>query len=238
MIRSVLKKHKNIDISEKFLKVLYIKIYDTLIQEIDGIDNGVPIYDGEPNYRITTNLSSRAGRFNPSWNEENPGKPDELFVKAMKYVGEEFLDKIFYYSVSWWPAREIVGNAIKKRFEVYKSGEILELSSPCPWKEHLAELEKEHSIEGIPKYVVFNNGGTEDWRVMCVPEDPTSFICRKFLHKDWRGIRDEDLIKASGIDVAKFCHVTGFIGGSKTKEGALKMAEISLLYQEAENTSV
>jgi len=37
------------DITEdKVIDQIFIKVYDTLIKEIDAIDNGVPMYDGEP----------------------------------------------------------------------------------------------------------------------------------------------------------------------------------------------
>lgn len=54
------------------------------------------------------------------------------------------------------------------------------------------------------------------------------FCYRIFLHKDWCGIRDEELSKVSGIQNCIFCHTTGFIGGNKTKEGCLQMAYKSL----------
>lgn len=53
-------------------------------------------------------------------------------------------------------------------------------------------------------------------------------LYRVFLHKNWRGIRDEELQKISGIDGTIFCHSTGFIGGNKTRKGALEMAVKSL----------
>lgn len=49
-----------------------------------------------------------------------------------------------------------------------------------------------------------------------------------FLHKDWRGIRDDKLSSVAGIDGCIFCHVTGFIGGNKTETGTLEMAVKSL----------
>lgn len=37
------------DVTEdKVIDEVFRKIYDTLIKEIDGIDNGVPMYDAEP----------------------------------------------------------------------------------------------------------------------------------------------------------------------------------------------
>lgn len=52
------------------------------------------------------------------------------------------------------------------------------------------------------------------------------------MHPKWRGIGGEDLKKASGIQDIVFCHVAGFIGGSKSLESAVKMASLSLEYKE------
>ena len=49
--------------------------------------------------------------------------------------------------------------------------------------------------------------------------------CRLSLPEEWRGLRDEELSVKSGIPNCIFVHATGFIGGNKTKEGALQMAK-------------
>uniref|UniRef100_H2YVQ9 Uncharacterized protein n=1 Tax=Ciona savignyi TaxID=51511 RepID=H2YVQ9_CIOSA len=54
---------------EKTVSIIYDKVYEKFIQEIDAIDNGVNQFDGEPRYHISTNISSRVSRLNPSWNE-------------------------------------------------------------------------------------------------------------------------------------------------------------------------
>lgn len=53
-------------------------------------------------------------------------------------------------------------------------------------------------------------------------------FCRVFLDKDWWGVRDADLSKVADIEGCIFCHATGFIGGNKTRYGALQMAIRSL----------
>jgi uncharacterized UPF0160 family protein len=221
-------KQMNIELTPSQLTSIFTKIYQSFIQEIDGIDNGVPQFDGEPQYRVNTHLSNRVKAFNPGWmDDKTPDEVDELFHKAKEYVGREFDDKVQYYGTSWLPARNIVEHAVKNRFNVHKSGEIIELERFCPWQEHLREIEKE--MYGVEiKYCLFNSGAN-DFRVQCVPVKEGSFICRKFLHKSWFGIRDDELEKVSGIEGIKFCHVTGFIGGHKTRDGTLKMAEMSLL---------
>lgn len=53
---------------------------------------------------------------------------------------------------------------------------------------------------------------------------PGSFENRRSLPAAWRGVRDDALSELSGIPGCVFVHAGGFIGGNKTKEGALAMA--------------
>ena len=51
---------------------------------------------------------------------------------------------------------------------------------------------------------------------------------RLSLLEEWRGLRDEELCRVSGIPACIFVHASGFIGGNETKEGALEMARATL----------
>ncbi|XP_053679853.1 MYG1 exonuclease [Anopheles nili] len=233
VIQHVLKKQLNIEPDNECLLAVYKKIYDKLICEIDGIDNGVPMFEqGEPRYNISTHLSARVGAFNADWTDTAPA-PDSLerFEKAKAYVGQEFINTVIYYAKSWWPARDVVAKALANRFALHESGEILELELFCPWKEHLYQLEEEQGVVGKAKYVIYCTR-EDEWRIICVPVQPASFVCRKFLAKPWRGIRDEDLSMVCGIAGAKFVHQSGFIGGNKTHDGAVQMAIESLASSE------
>ncbi|KAL9692553.1 hypothetical protein quinque_000065 [Culex quinquefasciatus] len=75
------------------------------------------------------------------------------------------------------------------------------------------ELEGEHGIGGLPKYVIYFKR-PNDWRVVCVPLETASSVCRK-----WCGKQDNKLEEVSGIEGANFCHQTGFYGGNRTREG-------------------
>lgn len=95
VIADMLKKSKDIELTPLQLQSIFIKIYQSFIQEIDGIDNGVPQFEGEPQYRINTHLSNRVKTFNPTWlDDKTPDEQDELFHKAKEYVGKEFVDKV------------------------------------------------------------------------------------------------------------------------------------------------
>lgn len=80
----------NIDVvnAEYFLKLLWL-------QAVDGIDNGINLYDTDkpPRYSNDTHLSARVGRLNPDWmDEQTPEAEDEAFRKAMSLAGSEFLE--------------------------------------------------------------------------------------------------------------------------------------------------
>jgi len=64
--------------------------------------------------------------------------------------------------------------------------------------------------------------------VQAVSVSPGSFESRLPLPAVWRGLRDDELCKESGIDGGVFVHMSGFIGGNKTLEGALAMAKKAL----------
>ncbi|KAG1680703.1 UPF0160 protein MYG1, mitochondrial [Nymphon striatum] len=214
--------------SKEEVEAIYDKVYERFVEEVDGIDNGINAYDGEPRFHITTNLSSRVGSLNPSWNDKNPDS-DANFYKAMDMIGSEFVDKVKYYYNSWLPAKVVVETALKNRFQVDPSGEIMEFTDGggCPWRDHLFNLEQDLNIDPIIKFILFTDQ-TGSWRVQGVPPVLGSFDLRVPLAEKWRGLRDEDLSEKSGIADCIFCHASGFIGGNKTRAGVLEMAKKSL----------
>lgn len=130
-----------------------------------------------------------------------------------------------YYGTIWLPARDIVISAISTRHSIHPSGQIIVLGQFCPWASHLEELEKEAGFETL--YVVFSDSGGS-WRVRAVSKSPTSFESRKALPQKWRGVRDDALSVLSGIEGCVFAHASGFIGGNKNMDGAVKMAIAAL----------
>ncbi|XP_072163114.1 MYG1 exonuclease-like isoform X1 [Diadema setosum] len=209
------------------LPIIYDKVYENFMEEVDAIDNGVDQTEEKPKYLITTNLSARVSHLNPNWNDETQDF-ETGFKQAVEMTGKEFLDRVNFYGKVWLPARSVVEAALKDRFDVDACGEIIAFpQGGCPWKEHLFQLEREMELELPIKYVLYpDNSGA--WRIQCVPINKHSFDNRLSLPEKWRGVRDESLSEASGIYGCIFVHASGFIGGNKSKEGALQMARKSL----------
>uniref|UniRef100_A0A1E1WQN8 Uncharacterized protein n=1 Tax=Pectinophora gossypiella TaxID=13191 RepID=A0A1E1WQN8_PECGO len=218
---------KEAPLAPEDLRLIYKKVYENFIEEMDAIDNGVPMTDDEPRYKIHTHLSARVGKLNPEWNIQQAVNTDALFEKAMALVSTEFTHSANYFISIWLPARDFVKNALDSRFEIHKSGQIVKFTERFPWKEHLFDLETELGLGQEVKFVLFNDK-PKSWRVQAVPVSPASFVTRKPLLKKWWGVRDEILSEVAGIEGCIFCHSTGFIAGNVSEEGALKMAIASL----------
>lgn len=211
---------------KQLLENVYWKGYESFVREVDAVDNGIPQFDGEPLYHVSTGLSARVSRLNPEWNSSGLNETEQFF-KAMSLVGDEFTDRMRRLAKVWWPAKEIVLKALESRFQVHSSGQIITLETFCPWKDHFFELESEMGLSETPiKFVLFNS--TDSWRVQSVSVTPTSFVLRQPLNEAWQGMREEELCKVSGVDGCIFVHASGFIGGNRTREGALEMAIKSL----------
>lgn len=156
---------------------------------------------------------------------------DARFLQASSLMGTTFLRKLAYYHTAWLPARALVHAAYKERCSQDDSGAIMVLEGGgVPWKDHLYTFEA--ADQGAPKvlYVLYPEGSHEGakWRVQCVSVTKDSFVSRKPLREEWRGVRDEELSGKSGIEGCVFVHASGFIGGNQTKEGAMEMARRSM----------
>lgn len=222
------------DLTSDLLELAFHKIYDSLLEALDAIDTGVDIVPKgvELLYKDTTGLSRRVSRMNPRWNEVdesgNPPSHDERFEDAMKICGEDFLSVMIAVIESDIPARSFVEQALLTRHEVDASGEIIKLESGgLPWKDHLYELEKEHSVDPLVKFVLYTDISGM-WRVQAVTVEGRGFENRLSLPEEWRGVRDEHLESVTQIPGSRFVHAAGFIGGADTFQGVLKMAQVAL----------
>lgn len=149
-------------------------------------------------------------------------------------MGHTFLRKLAYYHKAWLPARTLVHSAYRSRHQHDPSGHIMVFDNGgVPWKDHLYSLEASQPEAEKEKvlYVLYPEGPNEGskWRVQCVSVSKDSFESRMPLREEWRGVRDEELSAKTGIEGCVFVHASGFIGGNRTREGAMEMARRSMV---------
>lgn len=92
----------------------------------------------------------------------------------------------------------------------------------------LLDVLGERAAEGARDivYAVFPSG--PQWMVQQVPAGRMPcFKGIKPLPTAWKGLRDEELAKVTGVADAVFCHPGCFIGGAKSREGATRLAELA-----------
>ncbi|KAK4126673.1 metal-dependent protein hydrolase [Parathielavia appendiculata] len=227
--------------------LVWRKIYESFIEALDAHDNGISVYDSaglaaaglEKKFSDGGfTLGAMVGRLNPNWNDPISDNPiaaqeaeDRRFELASQRIGEEFDRDLEYFTRAWLPAREVVAEAFAGRHEYDSEGRILVLKrQSAPWKDHLYSLEEQQPGAGKVLYVLYPEKSVPDakWRIQCVPVAKDSFESRKPLPEAWRGFRDEELDRISGVSGSVFVHASGFIGGNKTFDGALAMAKKAL----------
>ena len=216
------------------VEFLYDKVYRDFVESLDANDNGISNFDSEelgvkPKFHDKNiTIPGIVSGMNPGWNEDcSDASFDSCFFKASEFIGGVFKNLVKGYGESWIPAKSLVEEAIRNRFEVDRSGKIIVLKQFCPWKEHLYSIEREIGIENEIEFVLFeDNSG--NWRVSTVSVSATSFKFRKGLPEPLRGLRDDELSEKSGLPGCVFIHAAGFIGGAESKETVLKLAQMSL----------
>lgn len=223
------------------MKVLWEKVYAEFVEALDAHDNGISVYDPakvkgvrKRFYDGGINLGSLVGDLNDHW-EDDAGKSveqlqqeeDERFVDATKLMGTTFSRRLDYFSRSWLPARKEVYEVYAQRRKFDGKGRVLIFDKGVPWKDHLYALEDENPGEEKVVYVLYPEGPYEGskWRIQAMSVSKDSFESRKALPEAWRGVRDEELDGVTGIKGCVFVHASGFIGGNKTREGAMEMAK-------------
>jgi len=155
------------DGTDEYLELAYVKLYDSLLEALDAVDTGVEPVPADRGvsllYKDSTGLSSRVGRLNPRWNEVDEAtgsRPDEdeRFERAVELCGSDFLSVLTVIVESDVPARSFVEKALLARYQTDASGEILCFTSGgMPWRNHLYELERQHSIDPLVKFVLYQD---------------------------------------------------------------------------------
>lgn len=231
-----------LDEGSEEVDILWKKVYEDFIEALDAHDNGISVYDPSETktlqkrfYDGGIGLGSLVGDLNANFEDPSPTiKPEEAqefedarFLQASSLMGSSFLRKLQYYHRAWLPARTLVRQTYVARKDYDAKGRVMLFPRGCPWKDHLYTLEAEKPGEEKVLYVVYPESEHEGakWRVQAVSVSKDSFESRKPLPDNWRGVRDDQLSEVSGIEGCIFAHASGFIGGNKTREGALEMAE-------------
>jgi len=196
-------------------------IIDTkLIQIIDALDNGMEISKNIINNVRTYNLPDIFYTFNPTWREKT--SCDEAFLEAV-LLAKKILEREIIQAEDLLTGQQYIMDVYEKSAD--KRIIILD---------HLYDY---GILESLPEplLVIKPASSGTDWHINLVLVKGTSFEGRVIFPAHWAGKEGEELQKITGIKEAVFCHNKRFLVVSKTKEGALKLAELALAEADKNN---
>jgi uncharacterized UPF0160 family protein len=191
----------------------------SLVQYLDLVDTGQA--DVSPGI---FGLSSLIAQLNTHWLEEkgldHDGRAQLLETRFREAIAitRKFLDHAISKKIAQLRAMETVRNAPR-----LLEGRVLHLSEGgMPWT-HVVVNEMLDVM-----FVIYPDSEGEQYQIKTVPVEAGSFTARMDLPEGWAGLRDAELAAASGVADGVFCHLNLFIGGARSFEGAVQMAELAL----------
>lgn len=178
---------------------LHVLVYDEFIEAFDAIDNGIDQYTQVPKFKDNTSVCKLVGVL-----------PEDGFPKAMEILSL-FLRQMILNSEESLESRKKVLEALEK------DAQVLVFDEYVSWKKHVCSIPS-------ALYVVYPADAA--WRVQAVSIE-NSFQSRKPFPESWRGLRDNELSSITKVEGCVFCHSSGFLLGTKTKEQAERIAHLS-----------
>ena len=180
-----------------------------IIQLLDANDNGISLPCDEGEIQPYT-LSRLVDSFNPPWDETHQDF-DSAFLRAVDFAFE-----ILKNEIRRMRGREKAKDVVLAAVRESDGLPYILLEQYCPWQDVVIPYSE-------AQCVVFPSP-SGDWRVRGVPVKKGSFELRKAFPASWAGLRDEDLVRVTGVADARFCHKERFIAVAGSQEGAESLA--------------
>jgi uncharacterized UPF0160 family protein len=194
-------------------------IDNALVQYLDIVDTG----QGDVAPGIF-GLSALIAQLNSNWMEEagldvdaKASLQEERFREAVA-ITTRFLDRAILKQISQLRSMDMVRQS-PRLFD----GRVLHLQEGgMPWTRVV--------VEEMPEvlFVIYPDSDGRQYQLKTTPVAHGSFTSRKDLPASWAGLRDAELAAVTGVEDSVFCHLNLFIGGARSLEGAIRLAELAL----------
>ncbi len=190
--------------------------------ELDAVDNGQN-YFGEVLFKDAgyTSMAEHLGNFEADMFQE---KTPEL-LQTMFEEASDFMRGALVRMIKAVEAGERAFAEATKVYEATKDKRIVVFE-----KNYERPIWRRLATYPEIIYVVYPNEHSQTWKVECVNKAVGNLESRKLFPEFWRGLRDEEFARVSGVDDAQFCHPGGFLLGTVSKKSALALAEKALLF--------
>lgn len=196
--------------SEEVIKI----IEDKLVAPVDAFDNGFDLVENK--HPISPYFIEHFFMAMYPSKREKILSDYEMFLKSVEIAKEILKREIMHIKDAL-----ISEQKVALLFQELKDKRILILDENFHDEDILCKFEE-------LLFVIYPRENDHTWGVRAVREKPKTFKNRKDFPASWGGLREEELQKITGIADAVFCHKGLFLAVSKSKEGAIKLAELAL----------
>lgn len=215
-------KHFGMELCES--EAVWSQIDRSIISAIDAQDNGQDIIK-ETYFKdiIFTQLGMYFYHFEPGpFESSTPEILLEKFEEASEFargILVRALHNFNEYEKAFQEAREVYEAASDKTVLVFQKN----YQRPT-WK-RMSEFPE-------PIFVIYYTDKNNQWKIEAIPERPESQQSRKLAPESWRGSGPEQMVAATGIPDATFCHPSGFLFGALSLESAQQLAQMAITASE------
>ena len=191
-------------------------VEETLVQAVDANDTGQQLTQSLIDGVHPMTVNAIVGGFNARWDEGlSPAEENERFDQAAA-LAKGILAREVAFAAAGRRAQRIVREAITAAGDP----RVVELPINAPWKQVLVPATADALFVIYPKRAGF---GLE-----AVPRELGSFENRRDLPAKWGGLEGADLVAATGVEEALFCHAKRFLAVARTHAGIERLAELAL----------
>ncbi|MFT4035439.1 MAG: MYG1 family protein [Patulibacter sp.] len=188
----------------------------SLVAPVDAGDNGQelcePRFDGVGPYQLGRLISG----FGSKWDDEDrDGAEQQGFGEALMLA-----DGIIRREIAQAQARARATGLVRQAIAAAPDPRIIEFDRGLPWKAVVMAEAPQALIVVYPR--------EHDWGVQAVPADHGTFENRRDLPAAWAGLEGPELVAASGVSDAVFCHIGRFMAVAGSRDGALALAQLAV----------
>jgi uncharacterized UPF0160 family protein len=188
----------------------------TLVQAVDANDTGQQLTQSLIDGVRPMTVNAIIGGFNARWDEVlTPEQERERFGAAVA-LARGILAREVASAASGRRSERIVREAIAAA----PDPRVVELPVNAPWKQVLVPETADALFVIYPKRQGF---GLE-----AVPRELGSFENRRDLPAAWAGREGADLVAATGVEEALFCHAKRFLAVARSEAGIKQLADLAL----------
>ncbi len=193
-------------------------IEQKLVMGIDANDNGIDLYKNNFSDVSVYALQDVISIFSPTALEDK--EKDKQFLKAIVWA-KEILER----EIKKANDRIEITKIIRDFYEKSKDKRLVVIDKP-----KVSRYEIWDALQDFPELLFAISGDREDWYAVAMRKEKNSFGNRKDFPKSWAGLKADELQVITGVDDAVFCHNNLFLSVAKSKEGAIKLAQIAVEY--------